>query len=114
MKDIALDICQGSTFKRVITISDENGDAVDLSGRTFRGQIRKNFGDFPLVGEFDFNIEDQIVDKGKVTMILPASELTSLVLTEKVCYRYDVEMVNLSEVTRILQGTANIYPEITK
>jgi hypothetical protein len=110
--DIKID--QGSDYVRVLTLK-VNNVLLDLTGYTFRGQIRKSFGAQSTIAEFDFTVRDQVTDTGKVDWTLPNSATIGLPIKTDTDYLYDVEMENADGiVTRLFQGTVTIRPEITR
>jgi hypothetical protein len=106
---------QGEDFNRVLTIKDSANVAVNITGYTFRGQVREKFNSPSTIAVFSFVVLDQGTNVGQVTWKLGNTALTSLVLTASKEYLYDVEMVTpAGDVTRILQGKATVSPEVTK
>jgi hypothetical protein len=111
--DITID--QGANFQRVLTIKDELNVEIDLTGYTFKSQIRETYDSNTVIAEFTFTLQDQITDTGKVNWDLANNAVTSLVLDRATKYKYDVEMTSAGGIkTRILEGTATISPEVTK
>jgi hypothetical protein len=114
---------QGATFSVVLSLKDENFVALDLTGLTFRGYIKKSFTDVNAAAQFSFNILNQTdpETKGKVEVSLSATQTaaiatsasgTSRVITVMV---YDIESETPSgTVVRWLQGEAKVSPEVTK
>ncbi len=114
-----LDIDQGSTFSVELTIKDSSGSAIDITGRTFTGQIRSIYSAATVIATFTCAITDATA--GKMTFSLTAAETAAITVdaatgTErtKTRYIYDIEMTNGSTVTRILQGNVDISPEVTR
>jgi len=114
---------QGATFFMTLNLKDEDGVAIDLTGHTFRGKVKKTFADTVAVATFSFNVLDQTAEatKGKVEVSISATDTAAIVLTNKTVERsltkmaYDIESEDVSGfVKRWLQGSANISPEITK
>ena len=113
---------QGATFKITLTIKDELGVVIDLTGLTFRGKIKKSFADTDAQANFDFNVLDQTdpLTKGMVEVILPADQTEAIPAPAKGNMRtltkmvYDIESENIGgDVVRWLQGSALISPEVT-
>ena len=102
---------QGSDFRRVLTITDQGGTPIDLTGYTFRGQGRKNYQDALPAFTFTF----LITGVGTVSWTLTNDALTSLSLSYDEKFRYDVEMVSSGGIVkRIISGFATVSPEVTK
>jgi hypothetical protein len=113
--NLNLTIDQGADFQRVLTIKDSNGDAIDLTGYTFRGQARTAYGAAAIGFSFVFVIRNQTTNKGEVDWTLPNSTFSSTTLTKVTTYVYDVEMVSAGGiVTRLVEGSVAITPEVTK
>ena len=108
-----LELKQGEDFFRLLTIKDETGSVIDLTGFQFKGSIKET----PLTGEFlnfSFNILNQVTNKGKVEMTLSSSLSAKKKADRALSLVYDVEMNTGSQVKRILQGTLLFDPEVTK
>ena len=104
-------IQQGSTFERTITIKQQStGLPVDLTGATFRGQVREYVEDtVPLAS---FLCTDVDLVNGKFKIALTATTTTSLNFDTGV---YDVEIQYAdTSVDRILQGTVTLSKEVTR
>jgi hypothetical protein len=102
-------IDQGSDFSTTITVTDDNGDTVDLTGFTANSHIRKHytsstakvmtctFGD-PRSG-------------GNLTLSLGRDITTEM---ESGRYVYDVEITNAANTrSRLVEGVCTITPEVT-
>jgi hypothetical protein len=116
-----IDVYQGATFKKIIRIKDSAIDpedppvARDLTGYVARGQIRKHYSDSNLIAAFVLTIKDQITNTGEIDWLLLPTTIQDHRYKEKMEFVYDVELVSPSgEVERVLQGTANIFPEVTR
>jgi hypothetical protein len=115
-----LTIEQGATFKRVIKLYDSAGTAIDLTGKTFAGQLRKTYSELPSTA-FTFTLANQTTNPGEVEISLTAAQTRALKVNPATnhykCttpYAYDIEMTVGSDVSRILEGTAHISPEVTR
>jgi hypothetical protein len=114
-----LSLNQGEDFYRKLTISSVNGGVttpVNLVGYTVRGQIRPSYMS-NIKYNFVFNILDQDLYEGEVEMTLPSAALVAIKTEKDLVYVYDVELATTGTteiVTRIMEGTATISPEVTK
>lgn len=100
---------QGASWARTLTITD-NGSPKNLTGHTFRGQIRRKVTDVDPQESFNFSIVSAVA--GTVNMSLSATETASIDAVNGV---YDVEMVSPDlSVTRILEGTVFVSPNVTR
>lgn len=104
-----LTIEQGATYARTITVKVDT-TPFNISGYTFRGQIRKKWHDPEYEKAFTFSIAD--AQLGKVNMSLSADETMQLAAVDSV---YDVEMVSGDgTVTRLLDGIVFVKPNVTR
>lgn len=119
--ELDLYIEQGAKFYRTLTLKSANVP-IDITGYSFRGQIRKSQSDSTILASFSFNILNQVSFTGQVEMTmsdavtssLPVPTATSFV-RKTIKYIYDVEVVNSSGVVdRMLQGSAEVSPEVTR
>jgi hypothetical protein len=108
-----IELKQGEDFYRLLTIKNEDGTPVNLTGFTFSGMIKESFTS-PVFLSFSFTVKDQVTNTGEVEMTLPASQSSKKPVSSKAKFVYDVEMNSGSQVTRILQGSLLIDPEVTK
>jgi hypothetical protein len=116
-----ISIDQGANFLITLTIKDEVGAPMDLTGFTFRGKIKKSFSDAASVVDFSFNLLNQVTDTGKVEVSLTAIQTASIPAPAQGTSRtlakfvYDIESVDGSGfVRRWLEGDALVSPEVTK
>jgi hypothetical protein len=104
-----LTINQGATFKRVITIADTDGTAVNIAANTFRGQIRKRYTSTDVLATFSCTITDAV--NGKLSIDLTDAQTSAIPAGEWV---YDIEWVNGTAVARLLEGAALTTAEVTR
>ena len=119
-KDGTVDlICkQGTTWEFYVTLEDEGGNPIDLTGYTGRGQIRKDYTSENATASFTVSIDSP--KDGKVKILLDAETTSSIEAghsykDEKSKYVYDIEIEDSNKyVTRILEGIIMVSPEVTK
>jgi hypothetical protein len=100
---------QGSDFEAQIQAKDSLGAVRNLTGYTFRGQVRRNY---QASSKTDFTITVIDASVGLFTMSLTAAQTAVL---KDGRYVFDIEIVAPStKVTRILEGTITVYPEVTR
>jgi hypothetical protein len=116
-----LNIDQGANFLITLTIKDETGATMDLTGFTFRGKIKTSFSDSVAVANFSFKILDQVTSRGLVEVSLTDTETAALVAPAQGTVRtltkmvYDIESEDGSGfVRRWLEGDVLVSPEVTK
>jgi hypothetical protein len=103
---------QGATFRRVFTWKDSDNNPIDLTGYTAKMQVRED--------AYTSVILDMSTANGKIVIATPAngqlevSETASnMSLIDGGSYRYDIELTNGAEVTRLLEGGFYVSEEIT-
>jgi hypothetical protein len=106
-------ICpQGATFRKNITFKIED-DFVDLTGYSSRLQVRENYysEDF-LVSITDQDLMTLGGSAGTIDILLPASDTSNIPAGDFV---YDLELESGGgEVTRLIQGSFIVTPEVTR
>jgi hypothetical protein len=104
-----LTIEQGSTFSRTITIKDASNAVVNITNDTFAGQVRKRHQSGTVDATMTFNITDGA--NGEVTASITATDTATMDTGDFV---YDIEWTSGTTVTRLLEGTATVTPEVTR
>jgi hypothetical protein len=122
--NLGLVIDQGADFSLLIQVDGDCGPT-DLTGYSFLGEMRSTTeATSPLVAEFSFAIQDQFLNAGQVLMSLPAATIDEIVtsianplqrLRRTTPFVFDVKMEDTNgNITRILQGIANVSPQATQ
>lgn len=106
--DIQID--QGSTFSKTLTLKDDSNAVINITNDTFRGQVRKHHSSTDIQATFTFTITDG--PNGVVTWSLTDTQ-TSAMSSGKLLYDIEWEQSN-GTVTRILDGIVDSTPEITR
>ena len=101
-------IDQGSTFSTDLTLTDENGDPLVLSGYSANSQIRKWYTSSNAAATFSTSIN---ATSAVITLSLTANQTSNLVSGR---YVYDVEISDGSEVSRIVEGIVTVTPQVTR
>lgn len=101
-------IDQGTTFSLTLTVADSNGNALNLTGYTLRGQLRKSYGSTSYTS---FTTSSGDLSGGELTIALTATQTSALRAGR---YVYDIEIDNAGEVTRVLEGIITVTPEVTR
>ena len=106
--DLVID--QGSSFALDLTVQEE-GAAKNLSGYNVRGQMRPTITSSTLTATFTGSVIN--ASNGAVQISLSASQ-TAAIAPGK--YFYDVEIFTSGDaiVTRLIQGTVVVSPEVTR
>ena len=104
-----LTIEQGATFTRTITIKDSSNAAINISGDTFAGQVRKRHKSAKAEASFSFDLTNPT--GGQLVASISATNTNAMTPGDFV---YDIEWTNGSTVTRLLEGQATVTPQVTK
>lgn len=102
-------IDQGSTYSTTLTLTDEDGDALDLTNNIAQAQIRKSYSSLTYTS-FTASVN---VAAGEVLLSLTAAETANMVAGR---YVYDVELTDTiaNSVTRIVEGIVTVTPQVTR
>jgi len=129
-----ISIWQGSTFGLTVVVNHANNTPQNLSGKSARMQIRSSYdadrAEETLTTE---NGEILITDAANGTMYLQLSadrtanidvdlsSLSTVRLSEtqtikipKSTYVYDLELIDVNDVKKILYGSVDVYGEVTR
>ena len=100
---------QGATFSRQLTVKDD-GSAMNLTGYSVASKMRSTHDSGTVAGTFTCTISD--ATGGEITMQMTNSTTAAI---EEGMYVYDIEITNSAgTVTRILEGTVTVNPEVTR
>ena len=101
-------IDQGTTFSTVVYLTDDNGDAIDLTGYTGESEMRKHYTSSNSVS-FSISLGGTL---GTVTLSLTSAQTANLTPGR---YVYDVEVTSgTNVVSRIVEGIVTVTPEVTR
>jgi hypothetical protein len=106
-------ICeQGSTFFRVVTYKDSDGNTVNLTSYTARMKVRSSRGADGFYISLFNGQGISLEANGEIEITVPASA------TEKIpagSYKYDLEIISPSGVvTRVIEGEFKVSGEVTR
>lgn len=101
-------IDQGTTFSTDLTLTDENGDALNLIGYSANSQVRKWYTSSNAAAVFATSINNV---SGVVTLSLTANQTSNLVAGR---YVYDVEINDGVATSRIVEGIITVTPQVTR
>lgn len=104
-----LTIDQGSTFSLSIELSDELGNALNLTGYTIAAQLRKSYGSTSYTA-FTTSAGNTPAN-GVLTLSLTSTQTSALRAGR---YVYDIEIQNADGTTRVLEGIITVTPEVTR
>lgn len=100
-------IDQGATFSTDLTLTDENGDMLNLSGYTANSQLRKWYTSSNAVN-FTATVN---TDVGVISLSLTDSQTANLSAGR---YVYDVEITDGTTVSRVVEGIITVTPNVTR
>lgn len=109
--DITCD--QGATFSRVITWKNSNGTPIDLTNYTARMQVRANYPSTTVLLELT-TANSGIALGGALGTITLAATATAMAAIAADQYVYDLELITGSNVTRLVEGSFTVTPEVTR
>ena len=102
-------IDQGATFTTTVTVTDANGDAVNLSGYSVAAQIRKTFLSSTATA---FTATISNASAGEITISLSPTQTTAL---EAGRFVYDVLITASGGTkTRVVEGQVTVNPSVTR
>jgi len=103
-------IDQGADFSTTLTVTDDAGDAVDLTGYTGSAQLRKHYTSNTST---DFTVTfGSPRTSGEITISVGRSVTSAL---DAGRYVYDVELTTGANTrSRLVEGIATITPEVTR
>lgn len=108
-----INIDQGATFERLLTVKDSDGDLFNFTGYTARMHIRTDIEDTSPVATL--TTENGYITlggaAGTITLMLPPIVTKDL---DRDCV-YDLELVDAtSRVYRLLKGIVRVDSEVTR
>ena len=102
-------IDQGADFSTTLSLTDSNGDILNLTGYTAIGQMRKTFGSGTVAATFTIAMS---AATGQVTVTLTDVQTTAITSGR---YVYDILLTDSSgDKTRILEGHATVTPSVSR
>ena len=103
-------IDQGADFTTTVTISDSDGSALDLTGYTALGQIRKTY-ESTTATDFDAQFNSDRTT-GQITISLTDTQTSTL---ESGRYVYDLIITGAAGIkTRVVEGIATVNPSVSR
>lgn len=104
-----LTVDQGTTFSANVDVSDESGNAQNLTGYSVAGQIRKSYDSS---GYTAFTAAITNAAQGTINISLAPTVTNGLTAGR---YVYDVEITSGGGVvTRVLEGQVEVTPGVTR
>ena len=104
-----LTVDQGTTFSANVDVSDDSGNAQNLTGYSVAGQIRKSYDSS---GYTAFTAAITNAAQGTINISLAPTVTNGLTAGR---YVYDVEITSGGGVvTRVLEGQVEVTPGVTR
>lgn len=110
---------QGATFSRQVTWANQDGTAINLTGYSFSGKLKKNSSESKELASFTMTVVNAA--NGIFTFSLTATETNLLPVKygqtaekELLPCVYDIEASIGSNVYRMLEGIIYISPQVTR
>ena len=104
-----LTVDQGTEFTMSVDVTDTDGDALNLTGFTVAGQVRRSYFSTTAV---NFTCAVSNATSGIITVSLSGTQSDAMKAGR---YVYDVEITNAGGTkTRVLEGQLEIMPAVTK
>ena len=105
---------QGATFTRTFTWNDSSGTPMNLTGYTARMQVRQRYVSTTPVLSLTSSPAAGITlgtTNGQIVVTASATVMAGISAGD---YRYDLELVSGSVVTRLLMGSFSVKAEVTR
>jgi hypothetical protein len=104
-------IDQGTDFSTVLSVTNDDGTATDLTGYTAAGQIRKHYTSSTATADFVITFSADR-SNGLVTASLPRTTTEAIPAGR---YVYDIELTSaVDKRSRLVEGIATITPQVTQ
>lgn len=107
--DQDLTITRGDTETLVVTLTTDGTTPIDVTGRTYRAQIRQAQDSRTIKASFTCTVTDGA--NGVVTCVLSAAD--SATLPVGISY-WDLEETASGVVTTVLSGTVTVLADVTR
>jgi hypothetical protein len=107
--DQDLIITRGDTETLVATIQDNNGAAINITGRTYRAQIRSSQDSTTIKASFTCTVTGG--SSGQVTCVLASADSATLTAGN---YFWDLEENASGVVSTILAGNVTVLADVTR
>jgi hypothetical protein len=104
---------QGATWSLALTWNDDDGDPINLTGYTARMQVRITYGAAATI--LSLANGSGITLGGAAGTITLSVAATTTATVNSGTYVYDLELQSGGgEVTRLVEGTLEVTPEVTR
>tara|TARA_R110000868_G_scaffold1493_6_gene11693 strand:+ start:3821 stop:4159 length:339 start_codon:yes stop_codon:yes gene_type:complete len=107
--DQDLTITRGDTETLIVTITTDGSTAVDITGRTYRAQVRSQQDSTTIKASFTCTVTSGAT--GQVTCVLSATSSATL---SAGLYFWDLEETASGTVSTILAGNITVLADVTR
>lgn len=108
-----IEIEQGATWSRTITVEDPDGTPIDLTGYSARMQVRSSYDAQTALLSLSSPSGGISIDPLTGTLALTATAAQTAAMPAGI-HVYDLELVIGTAVDRLLAGRARVSPEATR
>jgi len=104
-----LRIDQGASFSSDVTVTNSDGDAVDLSGYTTEARMAKSYGGTTTTITAAVASD---ATTGVVELSLTDAQTTALDAPARYVYDVYITQTSTSTVTRVIEGVITVNPKV--
>lgn len=105
-----LTLDQGTDYAGQITLSNDDGTPLDVTGSTFQCQVRKSYFSANATANLDMTILDAA--NGVVRLTLDAANTATI---KSGRYLYDIKRTDANnQVTRLVEGIITVTPQVSQ
>ena len=104
-----LTLNQGTTFSADITLSNDDGSAINVANAIFTCQIRKSY--YSANATANLNVTKANSANGDISLSLDSANTANIKAGR---YLYDLKMQQSNTVNRVLEGIITVTPQISK
>lgn len=111
--EVNFTIDQGSTFSQTLVYKDSEGVPIDLTNYTARSKARESLESSVVIWD--------LTNGNGITLGGPTGEITLSIDAEDTAefepgavYVYDLELINGTTITRLIQGQVTVSGEVTR
>ena len=106
-----LNIVRGSSISIRLNAKDDDGNAFNLNGYAISGHVRHRISDTGVLLNLNPTVVNNFEASGYIDIDVPAYATTGLPITQAI---YDVEIYSGTFTEKLIEGYANIHPEVTR
>lgn len=104
-----LTLNQGTTFSTDITLSNDDGSAINVANAVFTCQVRKSY--YSANATANITVTKANSANGDITLSLDAANTANVKAGR---YLYDLKMEQSGTTNRVLEGIITVTPQVSK